>query len=508
MKQSDVCRGRTADIRKGTGIDMDQLKKANEYVKQNRIPKEELPVFHVTPPCGWMNDPNGFSVYQGKTHLFYQFHPYSTVWGPMHWGHYETEDFVKWTELPAALAPDQAYDEAGCFSGSGIETEKGHLLVYTGVKEKEEDGQKYTYQNQCIALGDGKAYNKLVQNPVVTGDMLPKGFSREHFRDPKIWKEDDGYYMVVGNKTDQGKPQVVLFHSENAVEWEYVSVLAEDKNGNLGTMWECPDFFELDGEYILLASPQDLCAGSEFHNGNNAVYYTGSYDRGRHVFDYSHVYSLDDGLDFYASQTMLSADGRRILIGWMQTWDANIRPADQKWACMMTIPRELRLDNGRILQSPVRELEKYYSNSVHYDQCTIKGTCQKEGIRGRVLDMTVELLEGDYTSFDICFAQNEKHFTKFTYDRAGKTIEIDRTYCGMIRDVLAQRKVPVKVSGDVVKIRMILDKYSAEIFINEGAQVMSTTFYTPLDADQISFVCDGSVTVNIDKYDISIGEMA
>ena len=314
--------------------------------------------------------------------------------------------------------------------------------------------------------------------------------------------------MVVGNKTDQGKPQVVLFHSEDAVEWKYVSVLAEDKNGNLGTMWECPDFFELDGEYILLASPQDLCAGPEFHNGNNAVYYTGSYDRGRHVFDYSHVYSLDDGLDFYASQTMLSADGRRILIGWMQTWDANIRPADQKWACMMTIPRELRLENGRILQSPVRELEKYYSTPVHYDQCTIKGTCQKEGIRGRVLDMTVELLEGDYTSFDICFAQNQKHFTKFTYDRAGKTIEIDRTYCGMIRDVLAQRKVPVKVSGDVVKIRMILDKYSAEIFINDGAQVMSTTFYTPLDADQISFVCDGSVTVNIDKYDISIGEKA
>ena len=113
---------------------MDQLKKANEYVKQNRIPKEELPVFHVTPPCGWMNDPNGFSVYQGKTHLFYQFHPYSTVWGPMHWGHYETEDFVKWTELPAALAPDQAYDEAGCFSGSGIETEKGHLLVYIRIR--------------------------------------------------------------------------------------------------------------------------------------------------------------------------------------------------------------------------------------------------------------------------------------------------------------------------------------------------------------------------------------
>ena len=94
---------------------MDKFRKVNTYIDENRIPREKLPVFHVTPPCGWMNDPNGFSAYQGKVHLFYQFHPYSEVWGPMHWGHYETEDFIKWTELPVALAPDKAYDEAGCF---------------------------------------------------------------------------------------------------------------------------------------------------------------------------------------------------------------------------------------------------------------------------------------------------------------------------------------------------------------------------------------------------------
>ena len=161
---------------------MDKLNKANTYIRENRIPKDELPVFHVTPPCGWMNDPNGFSVYQGKTHLFYQFHPYSEVWGPMHWGHCETTDFVKWTELPVALAPDQNYDEAGCFSGSGIETEAGHLLVYTGVMEKDLNGEKVTYQNQCVAVGDGKRYTKIKQNPVATGDMLPENFSREQNR--------------------------------------------------------------------------------------------------------------------------------------------------------------------------------------------------------------------------------------------------------------------------------------------------------------------------------------
>lgn len=124
-----------------------------------------------------------------------------------------------------------------------------------------------------------KTYTKLAQNPVVTGDMMPEHFSREHFRDPKIWKEEDGYYMVVGNKTDDGKPHVVLFHSEDAISWEYVSVLAKDDTGMLGTMWECPDFFCLDGAYVLITSPQNLSADEEFHNGNNSVYYMGSYDK-------------------------------------------------------------------------------------------------------------------------------------------------------------------------------------------------------------------------------------
>ena len=87
----------------------------HESMRENVKKDKNRLHFHMMPPTGWMNDPNGFSAYQGKVHLFYQFHPYSEVWGPMHWGHYETEDFIKWRELPVALAPDKAYDEAGCF---------------------------------------------------------------------------------------------------------------------------------------------------------------------------------------------------------------------------------------------------------------------------------------------------------------------------------------------------------------------------------------------------------
>lgn len=483
---------------------MDKLREANTYINENHVAREELPVFHVTPPCGWMNDPNGFSVYQGKIHLFYQFHPYSEVWGPMHWGHYETEDFIKWTELPVALAPDQNYDAAGCFSGSGIETEKGHLLVYTGVMETEENGEKCTWQNQCLALGDGNTYRKLEQNPVVTGNMLPEHCSREHFRDPKIWKEEDGYYMVVGNKTDGGVPQVVLFHSEDAIAWQYVSVLASDKDGKLGTMWECPDFFRLEGEYVLITSPQDLCANQEFHNGNNSVYYMGKYDKSQHVFHYENVYSLDDGLDFYAPQTMLAPDGRRIMIGWMQSWDSNIRPAGQKWSCMMTIPRELRIEQGKILQSPVREIEKYHKNAVCYEKQEVSGDCRFEGIHGRVLDMTVEILGGDFREFTISFAQNEHFHTSFTLLKDKNIIEIDRTYSGMVRDAIASRKTKVKCPAEKWKIRLLLDKYSAEIFLNDGAQVFSTTFYTPLEAEEISFICDGRAMINIEKYEMAV----
>lgn len=484
---------------------MDKLNMANEYIRVNRVTKEELPVFHVAPLSGWMNDPNGFSVYQGKVHLFYQYHPYSEVWGPMHWGHCETNDFIKWEEMPVALAPDQTYDAAGCFSGSGIETGEGHLLVYTGVTEEECDGVKRMYQNQCIAIGDGIHYSKAEFNPVVTGDMLPKNFSREDFRDPKIWKESDGYYMVVGNKTNDGIPQVVLFHSDDLSKWHYVSVLARDREGNLGTMWECPDFFCLDGKYVLVASPQDLCAGEEFHNGNNAVYFLGEYDQDRHEFNYSQVHALDDGLDFYAPQTMLAPDGRRIMIGWMQSWDSNIRPVGQKWSCMMTLPREITIENGKVLQTPVREIENYYTDSIQYEKMEIKGRCQLPEIKGRVMDLTVDILEGNYREFTIRFAQNEYFNTSLTYCKEKNVLELERTYSGMVRDTIGFRRVKIREPKEKLKLRLILDKYSAEVFVNDGEQVLSTTFYTPLEAEEISFECDGTAVTTIQKYTISVG---
>lgn len=486
---------------------MTELARANKFQEENRVNEGEKPVFHVTPPVGWMNDPNGFSVFRGMVHLFYQYHPYREKWGPMHWGHCISKDFMKWEELPVALAPDMDYDAAGCFSGSAIETEEGHALIYTGVMEKErEDGSKETVQQQCLAIGDGTYYKKISSNPVILAGQLPDGFSTEDFRDPKVWREKETYYLAAGNRNEKQNGQVVLFASEDLREWRYVSVLA-DNQGKYGKMWECPDFFSLGGKYILVVSPQDMQAdGAEFHNGNQAAALIGEYDRENYRLLEEQVITLDYGTDFYAPQTLETEDGRRILIAWMQSWDMDIRPAEQKWSGMMTIPRQLTMRDDRLYQQPVKELEHYRTEPLTYTDREISGKCQLPDIRGRVLDLTIELQEGDYQEFAVSFAGNEKYHTSFRYIRDTQTIEFDRTYSGIVRDVVCQRSMKIKNAEKTLKLRFLLDRFSVELFVNDGLQTFTSTFYTPLEAEDIVLECDKKALVNIEKYTISLDD--
>ena len=163
-----------------------------------------------------------------------------------------TKDMIKWEQLPAALAPDTEYDEDGCFSGTAIEDKGRHILIYTSVM-KNPDGEG-VLQNQSIAVGDRTEYTKIGCNPVVNGDMLPYGLSREDFRDPKVWHEDGIYYMVARTVDEDKKRQVVLLSSQDLVNWNFESVLARNDK-DYGGVWECPDFFAIDGYKVLLVSP-------------------------------------------------------------------------------------------------------------------------------------------------------------------------------------------------------------------------------------------------------------
>lgn len=482
------------------------LEKARKYESEvkKEIPEGQKPSFHVSAPVGWINDPNGFSLYKGEYHLFYQYHPYRTVWGPMHWGHSKSKDFIKWEQLPCALAPDTVYDGQGCFSGSAVEQDGKHILMYTGVSAAAPEEGGGVRQVQCIAAGDGVNYEKLECNPVITSDLLPKGSSREDFRDPKIWNEGEDFYTVVGSRSSDSSGQIALFTSKDAKKWKFVSIVDRSQN-SYGKMWECPDFFEVDGSHVMITSPQEMSAvGLEFHNGNNTLYLIGEFDKENNTLIRKQAAAIDYGLDFYAPQTMETADGRRIMIAWMQSWDNHITPSHFKWSGLMTIPRELKVIHNRLYQNPVRELEQYYQNEVKYNAVTINGKKEFEDIRGRELDFTVEIKEGEYRKFTVRLASDSQFFSEIIYNPGENSLTFDRTYSGLNRDIIHTRTMKVKDQGGRIRLRILMDKYSVELFANDGEQAMTSLIYTSLEAKGISFVTEGEVTMDITKQDVII----
>lgn len=493
-------------------VQSSQLDRVRKIEKRgiSEIPAEHRPVYHLSSPVGWMNDPNGFSVYQKEYHLFFQYHPFSNTWGSMHWGHCKSKDFIRWEYLPAAIAPDESYDEGGCYSGSAIEAEGKHVLIYTGVIDRYlEDGLHDYRQVQCMAEGDGLNYFKYKGNPIIMGDCIPEGSSRKDFRDPKVWKEGEYYYLVVGSLSDENDGQVLLYRSDNLEQWKFLTVLDQSR-GEYGKMWECPDFFSLGDRQILLVSPQDMRAkGYEFYNGNHSIFIYGYYDRSVYQFKREKVVSVDYGLDFYAPQTLQTTDGRRIMIAWMQSWDMKLANNFLNWSGMMTFPRELVLKEGKIYQSPVRELEQYRKNKVEYIERRVTQEVVLDGISGRIIDLQVDITEFDFHYFSIRFAYSKEYEMLLQYNHLRKCLTIDRTYSGLVRDVVCRRKIAAepyvsKMQKEVLNLRLLLDRYSVEVFVNQGEKVMSSVFYTPMESDGIIFDTDGTACIDVVKYDICI----
>lgn len=483
-----------------------------EEIYDKAIKREERPVFHLSARTGWMNDPNGFSYYGGKYHLFYQYYPYESKWGLMYWGHAVSEDLLHWEYLPAALSPDELYDKDGCFSGSAVTLPDGrHLLMYTGVlKEHQRNGSVCEVQTQCLAVGDGIDYEKYGENPVLTEQDTPEGSSRFDFRDPKMWQKEDGTYCcVIGSLSKDGSGQILLYTSKDGFNWKYETILVANHN-RFGKMWECPDFFKLDGKGVLLVSPQDMLPqGFEYHNGNGTLCLIGDYDEENYCYTEQYNQAIDYGIDFYAPQTVLTPDGRRIMIGWLQNWDTcSIRGTEELWFGQMSLPRELSIINNRLYQKPIRELDNFRCNCVEYKNVKVSGDISLEGIRGRVVDLELTLHSEEeqetYRKFAIRFAQNAQYWTSISYRPHENILKIDRKFSGSRKAIIHQRRCLVCGEKKELKLRIVLDRYSAEIFVNGGEQVISATLYTDLEADGISFFADGFVNMDITKYDLCL----
>jgi len=487
------------------------LQKAREYelIHGNNISIEDRPKIHLSSRVGWMNDPNGFSIYKDEYHLFYQYYPYEAKWGPMHWAHAVSKDLLTWEYRPVVLAPDKEYDSFGCFSGTAITKDNQHLLMYTNVKTISLDnGKKREIQEQSIAIGDGVNYEKHIANPVISSDQIPEGFSIFDFRDPKIWLGSDGIYRVlIGGMDENQLGTLLLYISNDCINWTFKKIFARN-DGRFGRMWECPDFFILDGKGVIIVSPTDMQAeGCEYRNGNDTLCLIGKYDEVTDDFVVENTQSIDYGIDFYAPESLETKDGRRVMIGWMQNWDTiSEHDVNDPFFGQMTLPRELHIKDGRLYQKPISELDKKRLDPLIYNNVILNNKeTTLEGVLGRVLELDVEISPVDknalFDSFCISFAKGDKNHTDFIYRPKESIVEFDRRYSGSRRSYMHQSYSIVKPEDGRLKARFILDNQSIEVFLEDGREAMTITVNTPLEDKNISFSVDGMVRLNIVKYE-------
>ncbi|WP_062352496.1 sucrose-6-phosphate hydrolase [Bacillus kwashiorkori] len=443
--------------------------------------------FHLTPRIGLLNDPNGLIQFNNRYHVFFQWNPFATDHTYKCWGHYSTKDFITWQEHPPALLPDEWYDKNGCYSGSAVEHNGKLYLFYTG-NVKNEAGDRETYQ--CMAVSeDGIHFEK--KGPII---YLPDGYTA-HFRDPKVWKEEDYWYMVLGAQTKDEMGVAVLYRSANFNDWEFLGEIAgSNKNelGMFGYMWECPDLFHLDDKEVLIVSPQGLAAdGYQYQNLFQSGYFIGNWNQSNHQFYHGEFTELDRGFDFYAPQTFEDKHGRRILYAWMGMADGT-EPYHQSvksgWIHSLTIPRQLKMKNNHLYQQPLEELKKLRTSekthllhlSQEEQQLSLTSPCQE-------IFMDIEL-EG---SLSIVISPE----CQIVYD--GSSIIVDRiSFSSENRET---RQVPL---NKLRNLHLFLDHSSLELFINDGEEVFTLRFYPTEIVNKLIFSTDNEIKLKAQCWEL------
>jgi beta-fructofuranosidase len=471
-----------------------RVKKAKEMLQDDvhRL------AYHIMAPVNWMNDPNGLIQFNGEYHVFYQFHPDSPKWGPMHWGHVKSKDLVHWEHAPIALAPSEEYDRDGCFSGSAVNDNGVLTLIYTGNVwlNKEQTELK---QYQCLATSkDGIHFEKDAANPVLSE---PPFDCQGHIRDPKVWKHEDHWYMILGTREgDNGK--VVLYKSKNLRQWTFVNVVAES-NGRLGYMWECPDLFHLNGKDVLIFSPQGIePVGDRFNNLYQTGYLVGSFDYETGILTHGEFEELDKGFDFYAAQTFLDEKGRRILFGWMDMWESYMPTQKHGWAGALTLPRILELDDQeRLLMKPVPELQLLREESIHLGSFLVapNKTGYVPSVKGDRLEIIAQFslatFHGSSFGIKVRCSDDFHEETILRYDARESTVIFDRNRSGKGEGGIRRAALDIK-DKETITFHVFIDRSSVELFVNDGELVMTGRIY-PEETSQFVdvFAEGGEVTV-------------
>ena len=493
------------NVRLGIARAHDMKEAADIYTKLNawKVDDDKRFTYHLSGQIGWMNDPNGFSYYQDKIHLFYQHNPYSTNWGPMHWGHATSEDFVKWTHENTALAPDQEYDAVGAFSGSAITLDDTYYLLYTGASH---DGQV-----QALASSsDGLQFTKHPNNPVINASHLPANASSADFRDPKLFKRGEWIYAIIAARnTNSIYSSLLLYKTKDMSTWQYAG--RTFSNGapyadTLGIMLECPDLIQVDGQDLIIVSPQTV---TNHRNSDGNVYIKGTMNWQTGVLenvDYQTIREIDHGFDFYAPTTMVHPDGRTIMVAWMAGWSRTPVTSEFGYAGVQTFPRQLNYVNDELIQTPVEELSHYYQNSLNFSQLATADYHYLPQLEGRVKDVSLEFSPTNGQTGISVFDDGEGHGVKVYYQDG--YVYLDRSQLNNGYFPSEEKHNVTRVAAPLVegkvKLRLLLDKYSLEVFVSDGRGVMTATVMTNTTDQQMAVYSNENTTLTFVSHDIVV----
>jgi len=466
------------------------------------------PQIHFSPKEKWVNDPNGMVYYKGIYHLFFQYYPDSTVWGPMHWGHATSKDLIHWQQQPIALYPDSL---GYIFSGSAVVDknnttglgQNGHaplVAIFTSHDPVGEKAHRNNYQNQSIAYSndDGKTWKKYDHNPVLKNPGITD------FRDPKVMWYEPGKKWIMTLAT---KERVTFYSSRNLLNWKKESEFGEHIGAH-GGVWECPDLFALDDNgkkvWILIVN---INPGAP-NLGSGTQYFVGSFDGNRFITSNTNTKWLDYGPDDYAGITWSNTGSRKIFLGWMSNWlYANVVPT-VAWRNAMTIPRELKLKHvGKdilVASEPVNELKIIQQHPITVNNLVVQKNFDVHQKAGAVkfpcrLSLTMDTVK----DFSVILSNDMGEQLIIGYDKRNNQFYIDRTKSGKTnfqKDFAAKHVAPRFIKNNGMNLSLIIDVSSVELFADDGLTVMTEIFFPNKPYDKISLTAKDKLMIKKLSY--------
>lgn len=429
-----------------------------------------MDILHLKAPGNWLNDPNGFIYYRGEYHLFYQYFPYAPVWGTMHWGHAVSRDLVHWEHVGVALFPTRYEDQNGCFSGSALEHDGKMHLYYTGIRYKELNRENIHVNEKdfeavqiMVSSKDGYFFDNFGGKRVVIPTI-------ENTRDPKVWEEENGdFYMVLGGSCRGETGSAVFYRSCDGLSWRYMS---RCQSGRFGKALECPDLFRAGDGYVFIGSAMYITDGAGGYE-HHAVCMPVEFDaercrlKLREASNEEYQY-VDYGLDLYAPQTNVDAEGRRVMIAWMRMPKTVEKPGGMPWNGMMCLPRVVECEDGHVYFRVHPAVDRYFEREIPTDDCDITSEERREGqgiLCGEPRRIQVTLHPGESLDIGGFRIREESDFIRT--DRSAVFGDMDgyRMICHTPR-LHGRYELDIFVEPNLI-----------EVFVNDGEYVISNVVY-------------------------------